>query len=477
MNDRKQFFKRDFRRVYTATEQVSGNKSRSGGPDARDREKISVNEKNFKSVLQEHSSDIQIAFEHYAEALLELRVPNAFRELAKAEGFWLDEKKNTANSEPEKEKKKSVLEALYESRKVELEKDLVNAESNLVEYSSNLTFTSKKDKKIERLELDIHSIQRDIRDLKKSLNDLKIKESMKEAENFQKYVGKCHAMIGTLKALCVPELIRSVQNNPAYITASQIGDLVQVAHIIKSHVMNTDSSKIQDERERRSEAFKKYRFVAGKMKFLVYADNIATMYTEFAECCDGGAVPESDEHAFVRSILHNTKQRFWPVTMRWFGENPEGKPSTVESLMAILKSNEREHNLSTMDISGQPDDFDDSEAHHRASSNIVRKKALRTTMNPEELTVFDTKRIACKNLSTSNYCKYGADCKFSHEIHNNTPSKGNNMPDANDNDLCQFVVKYGNCKKGDNCFKALKHYDSLIKYHKDQALSQPRSLA
>ena len=50
MGNKKAIFKRGNRRAFSVTEQATGHKSRPGGPDARDKEKITVNGMNFNNV-------------------------------------------------------------------------------------------------------------------------------------------------------------------------------------------------------------------------------------------------------------------------------------------------------------------------------------------------------------------------------------------------------------------------------------------
>ena len=112
------------------------------------------------------------------------------------------------------------------------------------------------------------------------------KEIVKNSENFTKYVGKCHSMIGILKGLCTSDLIQLVKSDPSYIIAHKKGDIVRLGHIIKTCVMNTDSANISDERARRSMALQNFIYEPSKMNFSQYTDRISTMYEEYKECCD-----------------------------------------------------------------------------------------------------------------------------------------------------------------------------------------------
>ena len=65
------------------------------------------------------------------------------------------------------------------------------------------------------------------------------------------------------------------------------------------------------------------------------------------------------------------------------------------------------------------------------------------------------KKYICKNILESNFCKFGDNCRFSHDLSKikfNNENKNYCVKISNsNNNICRNFLKYGNCKFGDNC--------------------------
>ena len=70
-----------------------------------------------------------------------------------------------------------------------------------------------------------------------------------------------------------------------------------------------------------------------------------------------------------------------------------------------------------------------------------------------DFTIDRNRIIICKNMKEFKFCKYGDNCKFSHDLSKLNFNNDNNIcPKVTTNlKICRNFEKYGNCKFGDNC--------------------------
>ena len=471
----------DRKKTLNVSENISGHKSKPGGPDERDdaeasrmRKMIKIDpaKKNYKSVLMAHSGDIQKEYKADAEALLELKVPLVFRQQAALNGLWLDERQGKYYDSESVPTVRSLAKCKFDSQIKERSLQVTEAMEEIEQFKKENSFSISTDKNSNKfrnqrlllLEHNLNTARADLKLVKVSLDAYETKELIKCENDYTKYIAICFSMIGHLTGMCTSELIQSVRSNPDYIKACQRGDIVQVGHIIKSCVMNTDSTNILDERSRRSEDLKNFAFVPGKMKFLVFADQISKKYEEFAETCQDGIVPISEELSFVRSIIQNTRVIFWSFTNSWLGEGSIDRPTSVTNLMKILKNKDRELNLSTMDVTGLPYVFQQSNYSPNGTSvNIIKKKAFPITGS----STTDTKSIMCRNMLKNKQCSYGDLCKFNHDIQGSSKKykiESQSELKSMNSEFCGFMMRTGNCQYGEKCRNASKHLVSCQKY-------------
>lgn len=70
-----------------------------------------------------------------------------------------------------------------------------------------------------------------------------------------------------------------------------------------------------------------------------------------------------------------------------------------------------------------------------------------------DFTLDNRDKIICKNMKEFKFCKYGDNCKFSHDLSKINFNNDNNICSKVTTNLkiCRNFEKYGNCKFGNNC--------------------------
>lgn len=455
--------------------------SRAGSQEQRaggDQEKINSLDRNYNDVIRKNAGMLRKTFKKHGEALLLMRVPDAFRAQARHEGMWLQERLvGDATGDSATQLYVPGANKPVDIPKISLTQETLNAQ--LEECNEKLRILSKLKAKLKFKKKIKHSLEEDIHNAKIAVTDMQVRIRNHEAKRterldaeFQKYVENCIAMIGHLQDMCSPLLIEELEANEEYNGAIDKGDIVRVGYLTRSFVMDTDTKNVKRERQKRFAELLVFKLKKGD-KFGPYADKFLKMYKEYRSMCDGGVVLEDNEDSLVQAVILNTMHMFGEMGRQWMMDPQEkNRPSTVSALMErLLLYDRRMSYAESLCEDPAPKRVKNETDNDIGSTDLIKAvKVLSATINnmrPIDATTSNaalkSKSKSCYNFNRTGSCKFGDSCRYKH---NNDITNVSNIPI----DLyCRNILKFGSCRKGTECPRANYHdesYRELIKLQK-----------
>ena len=406
-------------------------------------------DKNYNDVIRRNGPMLRKKFKKHAEALLLMRVPDAYRVQARHDGLWLQERL-VGDSTGE-----SALR--LEDNDIGILRKSITEET--LECQLNICI-----KKVNRILKTKEFNVDDLRTAKAALAEVEMRKRNYEAkrtdrseEEFSKYLENCSAMIGYLQDMCSPLLIEELEANEEYNNAIDKGDIVRAGYITRAFVMDIDTKNVKRERQKRLTELLSFRMRAGD-KFGTYADKFLKKYKEYKSMCDGGRVSDDNEDSLVQALIGHTMHKFAELTKLWMADRDEtNRPTTVKELLEVLLTYDRRieysESLHRDEESGKRQKSEKTTEVSESSELVKVMKSLATTFSnfkpnlsePQANSNFKSRKM-CNYFRREGGCKNGDKCRFQHfNIDSNLKEK------TNSESHCNNIIKYGKCSAGSRC--------------------------
>ncbi len=444
-------------------------------------ELISRENKNYYNVLNELAPTIKVMFKKNSDALLLMRVPDSMRARAQAKGLWLQAKRTGDETGatamdlcPEAINEIGVINAVFLTPSVNMQingmedtpeqffdKEIEAHQTQL--YSLSTMDASKA------IKAEIQNVRKDLNEVVRSKRDYLAKLAIRRVQLFEVYCDDCVGMIGYLQGLCKPELLRELNNSADYISAVNKGDVVKVGYITRAYVMDTDTSNIKRERQRRNAEMCGLQFNRGD-NFEEFAGNIFKKYREYKDMCQDGVVSDESEYALVQSLIDHTSEVFGVITNPWaLYSNKKDRPETVTALITLLLDADKQIGYSKKRVAEPTEGNSTKRTKTQADDIQDMLKTLITKSNIRHHGVKSSSDEPCFRFENDGKCYYGENCRFKHvadEVKNRETEP--ELINKKKQEECKYMARYGNCKKGHECYRASSHTASLKKFNEEK---------
>jgi hypothetical protein len=208
--------------------------------------------------------------------------------------------------------------------------------------------------------------------------------------------------------------------------------------------------------------------------FEVFAGNLFKKYREYKDMCENGLVSEESEYSLVQFLIDNTVEVFGTVTNPWaLFNNKKDRPETVIALITLLLDADKQIGYSKKHIVESLEGNLMKKAKTQNDDIQDMLKTLITKANMRNHGIKTSSEEVCFKFANNGKCAWGDNCRFKHvadALNNRETDYRSNIKqnwNANENE-CKYMLRYGNCRKGNICNRFSSHTASLKKFNEEK---------
>ena len=288
---------------------------------------------------------------------------------------------------------------------------------------------------------------------------------------YRAYKSVCAQMIGYVQGLCDDNLKHDLNTNASYLQAVKKDDIVQVCYIIRTIVMDADTENVMRRRQQRLVQLINMS-LNDKDDFQSFADSYLNRYRELADISENNIVSTESENLLVMELGNKVGNRFKTITEAWALNSKGERPSNIVDAMQQLKLFYQRVEVSKLTSNSteppakkQKVSLDDEIKTTTAYLTTLKKQQERGGRGEGGRTGRggrggrgsgrdDTKGSnqrgdnLCKWFAENGSCRFGNNCKFSHDTSNsNHRSTNNNNSNQSSKEvqLCKSIMETGEC--------------------------------